>query len=129
MEKIKIAVKDNSTCLLSPIELISGTVGLLCTFYFDDDWKALPIKKVSFKIDTNIVGTYDLNTDTIEIPPHVLKSVGSILEIGIIGYTNTNQLVIPTSWCHIGIIKPGAAIVIPGGDEDDLVYYEGGVIL
>ena len=119
MKKIKIAVKDNATCLLSPIELISGTVGLLCTFYFDDDWKALPIKQVSFKIDTNIVGTYDLNADTIEVPPRILKSVGSILEIGVIGYAHDHQTIVLTSWCHIGEIKPGAMSGTPDVDDDD----------
>ena len=57
MNKIKIAVKDNLATLLANIKLVQGTVGLPCTFYFDNDWDALPLKKVSLKVDTKIVGT------------------------------------------------------------------------
>ena len=129
MEKIKIAVRHNGTCLLAPVNLVSGTVGQPCVFYFDDYWKSLPNKKVSYKINSTVVGTYPLEEDSVEIPPHILTSPDTILEIGVIGYSSDNKVVTPTTWCHIGRIMPGTTIGVPAPGEDVIVYYDGGVIL
>jgi hypothetical protein len=41
MAKIKIAVQGNKTALLGSVDLIAGTVGQVCKFYFDDEWRSL----------------------------------------------------------------------------------------
>ena len=130
MKKIKVAVKDNKACLLSPVDLIAGTVGLHCIFYFDDYWDTLPQKSVSFKVDSKIVGTYELEKDNkLTVPKHVLATAGTTLEVGVIGYADDHQTVVPTSWCHIGKVKPGAMPGTPDIDDDTIIYYDGGVIV
>lgn len=136
MKKIKIAVKDNSLSLLNNIELIAGTVGQQCIFFFDDEW-ALLKKTISYKVGSTVLGSYKMTSDEIIIPAHILATAGLSLEIGITGYSHDNSLVIPTSWCYISKIKNGSSTSLPTednpeGDDDDgdqiHIVYDGGVI-
>jgi len=67
MTKIKIIVKDNRAALLGSIDLIAGTVGQTCSFYFDEGWKALN-KKVTYKVGPNILGTYEMESNEVIVP-------------------------------------------------------------
>lgn len=136
MKKIKIAVKDNSLCLLNSVDLIAGTVGQQCIFFFDDEW-ALLKKTISYKVGSTVLGTYNMTSDEIIIPANVLATSGLALEIGLTGYATDNSLVVPTSWCYINQIRNGASVKHtsgdnPEGDEDDdndlHIIYDGGVI-
>lgn len=135
MKEIKIMVKDNSACVLNQVNLVAGTVGQSCQFFFDKEWQKLN-KKISYKVGTTVLGTYAISSDKVVIPAKVLTTAGLPLEIGITGFSNDNSLIIPTSWCLIGKIKEGA--VIHGGgnndnpgeddDNDTHIIYDGGVI-
>lgn len=134
MKEIKIMVKDNSACVLNQVNLVAGTVGQPCQFFFDKEWQNLN-KKISYKVGTTVLGTYAINSDKVVIPANVLTTAGLPLEIGITGFSSDNSLIIPTSWCLIGKINEGA--VIHGGsnkpsddDDDDTTHiiYDGGVI-
>ena len=49
MKEIKIAVQGNKAALLGNVDLVAGTIGLTCKFYFDDSWKDLnkTIRKIN----------------------------------------------------------------------------------
>ena len=141
MEKIKLIVKGNRIALLGSVDIIAGTVGQSCTFYFDESWKTLN-KKISYKVGSTILATKKIDKDEAIIPANVLTTAGLPLEIGITGYASDNSIVTPTSWCLIGTIKNGATVCFdstPGGggggesddDDDDNkhIIYDGGVIV
>ena len=52
MKEIKIAVQGNKAALLGNIDLVAGTIGLICKFYFDDSWNGLN-KTISYKVGSN----------------------------------------------------------------------------
>ena len=126
MSKIKIAVKDNRIALIGNIDLIAGTVGQICTFYFDEYWNSLPNKKVTYKLGPTILGTYDITGSEVKIPANILATAGLPLEIGITGYSEDKSTVIPTSWCLIGTIKYGATTLSGSGSND--IIYDGGTV-
>ena len=130
MEKIKIAVKGNRAALVGNVELIAGTVGQSCVFYFDENWLSLPYKKITYKVGQSIIGSYDITSSEVVIPSNVLSAAGLPLEIGITGYTANKSTVTPTSWCLIGTIKPGPIIVQPLPlNMGDHVIYDGGEVV
>ena len=129
MSKIKIAVKGNRAALIGNVDLIAGTIGQTCTFYFDERWNALPNKKVTYKIGPSILGTYEIKDNEVIIPSNVLAAAGLPLEIGVTGYSADKTTTIPTSWCLIGTIKYGAvACTHSSSDDYDDVIYDGGTV-
>ena len=131
---IKIAVRGNKAALLGPVDLIVGTVGQVCTFYFDESWKNLH-KKITYKLGSNVLGAEDIiNNETI-FPPYVFSAAGLPLEIGITGYSADKSIVTPTSWCLLGTVKNGALSSGTGGNsggstgEDEKIVYDGGVLI
>lgn len=133
MDKIKIIVKGNRAALLGSIDLIAGTVGQQCSFYFDESWKTLT-KKVSYKVGSTVLASHKIEKDETIIPANVLTTAGLPLEIGITGYTSDNSIITPTSWCFIGNIKNGASVYSDSGNngednENKKVIYDGGVIV
>lgn len=131
MPNIKIAVRGNKMALLGNVDLIVGTVGQVCTFYFDDEWKTLK-KRIAFKLGTTITSVYEMDSNEFKIPASVLSTAGLPLEIGITGYSDNKSIVTPTSWCLIGTVKNGSTIFNVGSnkpDEDKHIIYDGGVIV
>lgn len=135
MKEIKIAVQGNKAALLGNVDLVAGTIGLTCKFYFDDSWKDLN-KTISYKVGSNILATKEIKDNTTIVPPNVLIA-GLPLEIGITGKSSDSSIVIPTSWSLIGRVQSSAA-TYPGGDSggggsDDPsgthIVYDGGVIV
>lgn len=128
MEKIKIAIKGNRIALLGNIELVAGTVGQPCEFYFDDAWKSLQ-KVITYKLGSNIIGSYDIIDNKTTIPEQVLKTAGLPLSIGVVGRSDDKGFVIPTEWCPLGVVKHGA-IISPSNSSDDYneVIYDGGSV-
>ena len=124
MTPIKIAVQGQRAALLSTDDLVAGTVGQKCKFFFDDSWQSLT-KTIAFRIGNTIVATGTINeSNEILLPSKALVNAGFPLEIGLTGYTKDNTLVIPTSWCYIGYVQdsafghtsnPNAAIIYDGG--------------
>lgn len=135
MEKIKIAVQGNRAVLLGSVDIIAGTVGQVCKFYFYDEWRSLR-KNITYKIGSTIITSEEIKGDETVIPPNVLVAAGLPLEIGITGYASDKSIVIPTSWCPLGCIKNGANVRFGNGggsgddDGDDKhIIYDGGVIV
>ena len=133
MAAIKIAVQGNHAALLGSIDLIAGTVGQSCKFYFSDEWRSLH-KNITYKIGSTVIANEEIKGDETVIPSNVLVAAGLPLEIGITGYSSDKSIVIPTSWCPLGCIKNGAASFSfnnGGGSDDDNkhIIYDGGVIV
>lgn len=129
MAKIKIAVQGNKTALLGSVDLIAGTVGQVCKFYFDDEWRSLR-KQITYKVGTTILSTAAFEGDETVIPPNVLVAAGLPLAIGITGYSYDRSKIIPTSWCPLGCIKSGATTNLKNTDDSDKhIIYDGGVIV
>ena len=135
MKEIKIAVQGNKAALLGNVDLVAGTIGLTCKFYFDDSWKDLN-KTISYKVGSNILATKEIKDNTTIVPPNVLIA-GLPLEIGVTGKSSDSSIVIPTSWSLIGRVQGGAANYPGGGSggggNDDPsethIVYDGGVIV
>lgn len=131
MEEIKIAVQGNKAALLGNVDLVAGTIGLVCKFYFDDSWKELN-KTISYKVGSNILATREIKDNKTIIPPNVLIA-GLPLEIGITGKSSDNSIITPTSWAPIGCVKSSAVTVISGSDDnkpnENHIIYDGGVIV
>ena len=132
MTDIKIGVKGNKAALLRPAELVAGTIGQTCTFYFDSQWKSYSTKTITYKVGSTNMGTYKITSDSTVVPNKVLMMSGLPLEIALTAETSGGA-VIPTSWCYIGIIQPGAAVIGEVEDEpekpgDDEIIYDGGSV-
>jgi hypothetical protein len=135
MQKVKIAVKGNRAVLLGSIELIAGTVGQQCEFYFDDEWNSLQ-KFITYKLGSNIIGSYSFSGNQATIPSAVLKTAGLPLSIGLAGRSADGSVVIPTSWCLLGPVRRGTIITQDNGaggggnddDDDDEIIYDGGSV-
>lgn len=133
MQEIKIAVQGNKAALLGNVDLVAGTIGLICKFYFDDSWKDLN-KTISYKVGSNILASGEIIDNKTIIPPNVLIA-GLPLEIGITGKSSDNSIVIPTSWSPVGRVQGGAAAYAGGnngGNNDPSgthIIYDGGVIV
>ena len=129
MQEIKIAVQGNKAALLGNVELVAGTVGLICKFYFDDTWNGLN-KTISYKAGSNILASKEIKDNKTIIPPNVLIA-GLPLEIGITGNSSDKSIIIPTSWALIDYVKDGAITVSCGGNDkpnENHIIYDGGVI-
>lgn len=133
MQEIKIAVQGNKAALLGNVDLVAGTIGLICKFYFDDSWKDLN-KTISYKVGSNILASGEIKDNKTIVPPNVLIA-GLPLEIGITGKSSDNSIIIPTSWSPIGCVQGGAAAYVGGnggGNNDPSgthIIYDGGVIV
>lgn len=133
MAIIKIAVQNNRAALLGSIELIAGTIGQKCKFYFDEEWRSLPKKNIIYRLGSTIIANDELVEDEATIPPKALITAGLPLAIGITGYTIDKSIVKPTSWCNLGCIKEGSTYNFIDNDdaEEDQgthIIYDGGVI-
>ena len=127
MAKIKIIVKGNHAALLGNIELIAGTVGQICEFYFDNEWNSLD-KTVTYKLGLNIIGSYKIVDNKHIIPKEVFATAGLPLEIGITGRSQDGSHIIPTSWCLIGTVKNGSITCNSNSEEYDEIIYDGGAV-
>lgn len=127
MEKIKIAVKNNSACLLAPVKLVAGTVAQECEFFFDETWAQYKDKLIKIKRGDDIYGPYALYGTVFIIPASIMEEPGDPLEIGLIGNSK-----VPTSWCHVGRVLSGAddepSNILPDEDDGIHIIYDGGVI-
>lgn len=128
MTKIKIAVKGSRAAVLGPVDIVAGTVGQKCQFFFDDDWRAIDEKRVIYKVGSTVIANREIESDEIVVPPEVLAIAGLPLEIGVTGQNKTRTIVIPTTWCRIGCIKEGSANSNAGYPEKQIIY-DGGVII
>lgn len=107
MEPINIIVQDSSATVFNSVDLVSGVRGLMCKFSFNTPWKNL-IKNVTFKTKTQTRTIIDIRDNQVAVPTSILDEVGSLLEVGIEGFTTSGQLKIATFYAVIGRIRQGA---------------------
>lgn len=109
MEPIKIIVKDSSAVVFNSVDLASGVRGLMCKFSFNAPWKNL-IKNVTFRAGTQTKTILNIKDNEVEVPINILEEVGSLLEVGIEGFSTSGRLIITTLYATIGRIKQGAEV-------------------
>lgn len=103
--KLKIKTRD-----ITPSEqtLTTGSVGMPVYFSFSSDWDNLS-KIVIFKAG-EVTETVSLTGDHVIIPASLfsIDNLDQDLLIGVYGYNDNGQLVIPTVYESVGIIELGA---------------------
>ena len=105
---ISVAVDNRKAWLTESEPLTSGSLGQTVTFEFSDDWDGLGKYAVFVAYDRTIA--LALLGDSIGIPKEVLSLSGIHLFVGVYGCDNENgaSIVIPTKYCDLGMIYPGA---------------------
>lgn len=126
MTDIKIAVHGNRAALLNTVDLVAGTIGQRCKFYFDEDWQSLH-KTIVYKIGSTIVASEPIEGDEIIMPPKVFQYPNLPLEIGFTACNSDKSILIPTTWCPIGVIYESAFEYATAPNVK--VIYDGGVIV
>lgn len=109
---INIHVSNNNACAKCGALLTSGMVGARCAFSFGAEWNGLA--KTAVFVAGNIQKDVLLTENECVIPWEVLKKQGYQLYIGVYGTNASGDLVIPTIYVNIGVIKNGAD---PNGEE------------
>lgn len=113
MNLSNISVSDVITTAADCGTITSGMVGATVTIrYTDSLWENLK-KTVVFSAGLVTRDVPDA-AETVEVPHEVLKHPGHQLMVGVYGYDDAGNLVIPTTMVPIGMIRQGAD---PSGDE------------
>ena len=93
------------------VHIPAGIVGATVTFEFTDPRWADLSKVVVFK--GNVTRDVVLTGDTVKVPAETVQQKGDQLLVGVYGVDTEQNLVIPTIWATVGIIKDAAD---PSGD-------------
>jgi len=109
---IEISVTKADAAAANLETLTSGMVNaIFLHFTFSEEWSAL--SKVA--IFTNGNTTIDLmeaewaSADTCVVPPEILAVPGKTVKVGLRGYSGDGSVVLPTTMCSLGSVKPGPA--------------------
>ena len=108
MEIAKIKISGTSVEVSDLQTVTSGMVGATVGIEYDSTWDGLN-KQVVFKTSLRTI-----NAVGATIPHELLQISGSVLRVGVYGYTEDGTIVIPTVYANLGRIMPGAD---PEGDE------------
>lgn len=95
--------------------LTSGMVGVQVKFVFSNEWDNLR-KTAVFQVGDKSIDVLDSQWDDniCTIPSECLATSGKTITIGLYGYNDAGDLVIPTVYAKIGSVRVGAD---PSGDE------------
>lgn len=95
--------------------LTSGMVGVQVKFVFSNEWNDLR-KTAVFQVGDKSIDVLDSQWDDniCTIPSECLATAGKTITVGIYGYNDAGDLVIPTVYAKIGSVHRGAD---PSGDE------------
>ena len=111
MEIAKIVVSGASANVIQHRPIPSGLVGATISVeYIDDIWNGLSKTVVFQGCTTRDVVT---NDRTIVIPHEVLSKPNRMLSVGFYGMNSSGDLIVPTFYANLGLIKPGTD---PSGD-------------
>ena len=111
MEIAKIVVSGTSANVIQHRPIPSGLVGATISVeYIDDIWNGLSKTVVFQGCTTRDVVT---NDRTIVIPHEVLSKPNRMLSVGFYGMNSSGDLIVPTFYANLGLIKPGTD---PSGD-------------
>ena len=109
---IRIDVQGAYAFCVEPQLLTVGMVGAEVEFSFDEPWDTL----TKCAVFTDGMETRDavVKENRCTIPYEVLTLGGRVLCVGVYGTNETGDVVIPTVYADVGMIRPGAD---PSGDE------------
>lgn len=109
---IRIDVQGAYAFCVEPQLLTVGMVGAEVEFSFDEPWETL----TKCAVFTDGMETRDavVKENRCTIPHEVLTLGGRVLCVGVYGTNETGDVVIPTVYADVGMIRPGAD---PSGDE------------
>ena len=109
---IRIDVQGAYAFCVEPQLLTVGMVGAEVEFSFDEPWDTL----TKCAVFTDGMETRDavVKENRCTIPHEVLTLGGRVLCVGVYGTNETGDVVIPTVYADVGMIRPGAD---PSGDE------------
>lgn len=95
--------------------LTSGMVGVQVKFVFSNEWEGLR-KTAVFQVGDKSIDVLDSQWDDniCTIPSECLATSGKTITVGIYGYNDAGDLVIPTIYAKVGRVRVGAD---PSGDE------------
>lgn len=95
--------------------LTSGMVGVQIKFVFSKEWDGLR-KTAVFQVGDKSIDVLDSQwvDNVCTIPNECLASSGKTITVGIYGYNDAGDLVIPTVYAKVGGVRVGAD---PSGDE------------
>lgn len=95
--------------------LTSGMVGVQVKFVFSNEWEGLR-KTAVFQVGDKSIDVLDSQWDDniCTIPNECLATSGKTITVGIYGYNDAGDLVIPTVYAKVGSVRVGAD---PSGDE------------
>ena len=107
-------VNKNNIKMIESETVTSGSVNVYdCQFIFSEEWEGLS-KTVAFKAGDVAVASILNDSNTCKIPWEVLKIDGADLFVGVKGAAGTetevtdDDVILPTVWAYIGIIRKGA---------------------
>ena len=103
---IKIEYNIRQAHVIANEIVTNKSVGIEAQFQFSADWDGLS-KIVEFKGSGNTVDVALLESNECVIPHEVLTEYGGELKIGAYGVNTAGDVVIPTVWAVIGIIRQG----------------------
>ena len=107
-----IEIRGASAACVQPVLLTVGMVGARVRFSFDESWAGLT--RCAVFTDGMVTRDVLLEGESCPIPAEVLTEVGRVLCVGVYGTSETGDIVIPTIYAQVGMVRPGA---LPTGDE------------
>ena len=125
---IELYVFNGNIEVRKPETITTGRVGHKVYIEFDKKWEGLTKKKITFQAGnlSKVVPLDEGNSVITTIPVEVLRKSGYDLKVGIKGYDNSLQTILPTKYVRLGYIHEGSEIL----DQDSItmvnIYKSGG---
>lgn len=113
---ISVECNTRKAWLTESETLTSGSLGQTVDFTFSSDWDGLQKFAVFVAYDKSI--TKPLVDDEAAIPPEVMALPGINLFVGVYGTNLAGTTIIPTKYCSLGLINPGADPTISDNYEN-----------
>lgn len=124
---IEITINKADAVAANLETLTSGMVNaIFLHFTFSEEWSAL--SKVA--VFTNGTTTIDIleaewvSPDTCTVPPEILAMPGKSVKVGLRGYSEDGDTVLPTTMCSLGSVKPGPVAANDSATVQSLPVWE-----
>ena len=109
---IGIDIRGAAAVCAKPQLLTAGMAGAEIAFRFDDSWQGL--NKCAVFTDDVVSRDVIVSGDRCVVPHEVLTTAGRAIRVGVYGTNEAGDVVIPTVYAQVGVVRPGAD---PSGDE------------
>lgn len=103
---ISVECNTRKAWLTDSETLTAGSLGQTVDFTFSSDWDGLQKFAVFVAYDKSFAKP--LVDDEVAIPPEVMALPGVSLFVGVYGTNLAGTTIIPTKYCNLGLIHPGA---------------------